>query len=193
MIAGFAAAGKALDESKYTEIAKRAAQFVLKNQRTDKGRLWHTYGAQPGQKPKAAVAGYLEDYAFLVHGLLILHDATKDKAFLADARSLTDTMIEFHGDKKAGGYYFTANDAEKFFARGKDQFDGAQPAANSMAARNLVHLWIKTGDEKYRTEADRTFRALAGTLKAYPAGLTALASALDLYLEQAPPPAALKK
>jgi uncharacterized protein YyaL (SSP411 family) len=183
MIAGFAAAGSALDEPKYVATAKKAATFVLKQQRTKDGRLLRTYGAQPGQEPKAAVGGYVEDYAFLVHGLLTLYDAAKDAQLLADARALTDTMIEFHGDKKSGGYYFTAHDHEKFFARSKDQFDGAQPAGNSLAARNLVRLWDKSGDDKYRAEAERTFRAFAGPLKAYPPGLTAMAFALDLYLE----------
>ncbi len=183
MIAGFAAAGKALDEPRYIGIAKKAASFVLGHQRTDKGRLLHAFGARPGDAPKAAVPGYLEDYAFLVHGLLNLHDVTKEAQLLADARALTDVMIAYHGDSKAGGYFFTANDGEKLFARGKDQFDGAQPAANSMAARNLVRLSVKTGAEKYRAEAERTFRALAGSLKAYPATLTETAFALDLYLE----------
>jgi len=183
MIAGFAAAGLALEEPKYIEVAKKTAEVVLRDQKTSQGRLLRTFGAQPGQAPKAAVQGYLEDYAFLVHGLLTLHDATKEPKWLAEARALTDTMIAFHGDKKSGGFYFTAHDGEKFFARSKDQFDGSQPSANSMAARNLVILWTKTGEDKYRTEAERTFQALAGSLKAYPAGLTALAYALDLYIE----------
>ena len=155
MIAGFAAAGLALDEPKYVEVAKKASAFVLRHQRNEKGRLLRAYGAQPGREPKAAVGAYLEDYAFLVHGLLTLHDATKDPGLLAEARTLTDTMIEFHGVKKSGGYYFTANDGEKFFARSKDQFDGAQPAANSIAARNLVRLWTKTGEDKYRSRGSR--------------------------------------
>ncbi len=183
MIAGFAAAGMALDEPKYLELADRAATFILDKQRTAEGRLLRTYGAQPGEEPRAAVAAYLDDYAFLVHGLLTLHEATRKPQLLSAARSLTDTMIEFHGVPKAGAYYFTAHDSEKFFAHGKDQFDGAQPAANSMAARNLVQLWVATGEVKYRAEAERTLQALAGTFKAYPPGLTALAFSLDLYLD----------
>ena len=182
MIAGFAAAGMALHEPKYSAIAKKAAGFVLQHQRAGNGRLLRIYGAPPGQPPKASVPGYLEDYAFLVHGLLNLHEATKEARWLTEARALTDTMIDLYGDRKAGGYYFTARDGEKLFARGKDQFDGAQPSANSVAARNLVRLWVKTGDDKYRAEAERTFRAFAGSLKTYPAGLTELALALDLYL-----------
>ena len=59
-------------------------------------------------------------------------------------------MIEFHGDKKRGGFFFTVHDHEKLFARSKDQYDGAQPSGNSVAARNLVRLWNKTGDDAYR-------------------------------------------
>lgn len=182
MIAGFAETGMALGEKKYIDVAVKAADFVLAKQRTKDGRLLRTYGAQPGQAPKAAVNGYLEDYCFLAHGLLALHDATKDKKWLDAAKQLTDVMIEFHGDKK-GGYYFTAHDHEKLFVRSKDQFDGAQPSGNSMAARNLTRLWMKTGDDKYRAEAERTFKTFAGQLKSAGAGLTAMATGLDLYIE----------
>src|SRR5205807_10425608 len=125
---------------------------------------------------------------YLVHGLLALHDATKERKWLDEAKALTDTMVKFHGDKDGpGGFFYTSHDHEKLFARAKDQFDGAQPSGNSLAARNLVRLWIKTGEEKYRAEAERVFRSFAGSLKAYPSGMTALASALDLYLEQVEP------
>ena len=182
MIAGYAEAGQSLNEPRYTQTAVKAAELVLKHQKTKDGRLLRSYGAAPGQTPKAAVNGYLEDYACLAHGLLNLHDATKDKKWLEEARGLTDTMIQFHGDDKAGGYYFTASDHEKLFARSKDQYDGAQPSGNSLAARNLVRLWTATGDEKYRKEAERTFKTFAGTMKSQGSALVTMADGLDLYL-----------
>src|SRR5260370_37292869 len=121
MIAGLDEAGLALDDPKVIAKAARAADFVLQQQRTKDGRLLRTYGAQPGQKPRAAVNAYLEDYAFLVHGLLNLHDAAKDKKWLETARALTDTRIQYHGHNKAGGDYFTANGQEKLFTPSKDQ------------------------------------------------------------------------
>ncbi len=184
MIAGYAEAGRCLGERRYIETAAKAAAFVLAHQKTKDGRLLRTYGAAPGQAPKAAGNGYLEDYAFLVHGLLNLHDATRDNKWLDEAQALTDTMIRFHGDAKAGGFYFTASDHEKLFARNKDQYDGAQPSGNSMAARNLVRLWTATGDERYRKEAERTFRTFAGSLRSYGPGLVTMAHALDLYLQK---------
>jgi len=182
MIAGYAAAGRALEEPEYVAAAVKAADFVLKHLRTPEGRLFRTYGAAPGQEPRAQGNGFLEDYAFLVHGLLTLHDVTHGARWLDEARALTDTKIKYHGDPKAGGYYFSANDHEKLFARGKDQYDGAQPSGNSMAVRNLARLWATTGDERYRIEAEKDMRAFAGTLQAFPTSLTTMVQALDEYL-----------
>jgi uncharacterized protein len=186
MIAGYAEAGRALDEPKYLKTAAQAADFVLNHQLTRDGRLLRSYGAAPGKAPKAAVNGYVEDYAFLVHGLLTLHETTRDKKWLDAARKLTDTMIEFHGDKKLGGYYFTAHDHEKFFARAKDQFDGVQPSGNSLATRNLIRLGTLTGEERYQKEAERHFRFFAGSLRQTGPGLVTMIQALDLWLDGRP-------
>jgi uncharacterized protein YyaL (SSP411 family) len=183
MIAGYAAAGQALEDRAYIDAARKAADFLLKNLRTKDGRLLRTYGAAPGQKSEAKLNGYLDDYAFFVHGLLNLHDATNEAKWLDEAKKLTDLMIEHHADEKVGGFFYTSSDHEKLFARAKDQFDGAQPSGNSVAARNLVRLWAKTGEEKYRETAEKTFKAFAATLKTNPSGLPAMADALALYLD----------
>jgi len=183
MIGAYARAGEVLGNKDYVNAAAAAAKHVLKNQRTADGRLLRTYGSPPGKAPAAAGPAYLDDYAYLVHGLLNLYDATQDKKWLDDAVSLTDVMIRFHGEEKRGGYFITANDHEKLFARAKDQHDGATPSGNSVAIRNLVRLWQATGDDRFRTEADKGFRYFAGSLKSYGPSLTLLATALDRYLE----------
>jgi uncharacterized protein len=183
MITGLASAGQALSEKKPIESAARAADFVLKTLRTKNGRLLRTYGAAPGQKAEARLNGYLDDYAFLVHGLLCLHDATKEKRWLDEAKALTDIMTQFHGDEKNGGFFYTSNDHEKLFARSKEQYDGAQPSSNSIAASNLVRLWTKTGDKRYAQLAEKTFKGLAIPLKTNPGSLPALADALAMYLD----------
>ncbi|HEX5270637.1 MAG TPA: thioredoxin domain-containing protein [Gemmataceae bacterium] len=183
MIAGYAVAGQMLDEPKYTAAAAKAADFVLAKLRTKDGRLMRTYGARPGGSAEAKLNAYLDDYAFLVHGLLCLHDATKDKKWLDEARALTDVMVKYHLDEKWGGFFYTSNDHEKLFARGKDQYDGAQPSGNSMAAQDLVRLWQKTGEQRYRELAEKTFKAFAGSMKENPAALTTMAEALARYLD----------
>jgi uncharacterized protein YyaL (SSP411 family) len=182
MIAGFATAGRALKEPKYTQAAAKAADFVLANLRTKDGRLFRTYMTIDG-KGQARLNGYLDDYAFLVHGLLALHDATNEKRWLDETKTLTDVMVKWHLDEKAGGYFYTSNDHEKLFARSKDQFDGAQPCGNSVAARNLVRLHAKTGDAKYRDLAQKSLETFAGPLKANPSAITIMLAALGEYLE----------
>ena len=183
MIAGYAAAGQALGEARFIDTAGRAAKFVLKNLRSPGGRLFRSYSSRPGQSGEARLNGYLDDYAYLAHGLLCLHDATGDRKWLEEAQALTDTMAKFYGDPDEGGFFYTSNDQEKLFARAKDQYDGAQPSGNSMAALNLVQLWQKTGASHYRDLATRSLKSFSASLKTNPTGLTAMAGTLALYLD----------
>jgi uncharacterized protein YyaL (SSP411 family) len=182
MIAAYATAGKCLGEPEYIKTAARAADFVLKNQRTNEGRLLRTYGAAPGQPAKAGGNAYLEDYALLVYGLLNLHDASGEKRWLDEARSLTDVMIAHHADAKRGGFFFTAHAHEKLFARHKDQYDGTQPSGNSVAMWNLTRLAKLTGEKRYRDEAERGFQAFAPALQKNPTGLTVMLMGLEEFL-----------
>ena len=126
--------------------------------------------------------GYLDDYAYLVHGLLELHDAAKDARWLTEATAISDAMVRFFQDKDAGGYFYTSNDHEALFARAKDQYDGAQPSGNSVAISNFVRLWMKTGETKYKQLAERSLKTFSPMLKSNPTSLTFMASALSQYL-----------
>jgi uncharacterized protein len=183
MIAGFATAGQILERREYVDSAARAADFIFQNLRTSEGRLLRTYGAAPGQAPSAKINAYLDDYAFFIQGLLCLHDASGDARWLEQAQNLTEIMVKYHLDKDQGGFYYTADDHEKLFARAKDQYDGAQPSGNSVAARNLVRLWLKTGNARYRELAEKTIKAFSANLKANPTSMPTLAEALALYLD----------
>jgi uncharacterized protein YyaL (SSP411 family) len=165
-------------------MAVKAADFLLKTMKNKEGRLLRSYATAPGGKAEARLNGYLDDYAYLVHGLLALHDVTAEKRWLDEAKALTETMVKFHGDDKRGGFYYTSSDHEKLFARARDQYDGAQPSGNSVAAGNLVRLWIKTGEAKYAALAEKTFKTLSATLKTNPSSLTGLADALAMWLEE---------
>jgi uncharacterized protein len=183
MIAGLAVAGQSFKEPEYTKAAVRAAEFVLKNLRTKEGRLLRTYSRKADGQAEAKLNAYLDDYAFLVQGLLALHESTADARWLTEAKALTDTMVKWHGDGERGGYFFTSSDHEKLFARPKDYHDGVQPSGNSVAARNLVRLWQTTGDEQYRKLAEKTLKQFAGVLKGSPSGMASMGDALHLYLD----------
>ena len=179
MIAGLAVAGHALKEPKYVDAAKKCAEFTLTNLRTKDGRLLRSHmTGSPGR-----LNGYLDDYAFLIHGLLALHDATSDARWLTEAKTLADTMVKWHADAENGGFFYTSHDHEKLFARSKDQYDGAQPSGNSMAALVLVRLGKKTGEATYRDRAAKSFEAFGASLQANPTALTTMLRAVGEYLD----------
>jgi uncharacterized protein YyaL (SSP411 family) len=184
MIAGMASAGRALHDPAAIDRAGRAADFLLKTMRTADGRLLHSYAATPGEPARARIAGYLDDYTALVHGLLALHEATSNARWLASARELTDAMIAHHHDVEQGGFFYTAHDHEPLFVRTKDQNDGVQPSGNTQAARNLLRLGKLTGDGKSRRLAEETLRTFAGTLKDQPTSLCGMAEALATSLDR---------
>ncbi len=183
MIAAYARAGEVLKEPKYVAAAEKAADFLLSTMRTPDGRLMRVYASRPGEKPQARGPAFLEDYAFLVHGLLNLHDATGRAKWLDEAKALTGLILKWYGDAERGGFYMTPRDGEKLFARGKDYHDGAQPSGNGMAARNLVRLYDRTKADEYRKAAEKTIRQSAVVLRTQPQASPLTAEALDRLLE----------
>jgi uncharacterized protein YyaL (SSP411 family) len=183
MIAGLAKAGEVLKEPEYIATAARAADFILKNCRTPDGRLLRTCSIKPDGKPEAKLNAYLDDYAFFIHGLLNLHEATGEKRWLDEAKALADLVVKWHGDSERGGYFYTSSDHEKLFARPKEYYDGAQPSANGFMARNLVRLSLKLKDDGYRKLAEKAFRQFAGILRSNPSSAPGLCFALQMYLD----------
>ena len=189
MIAALAIAGKVFDRPQYTRSAARAADFILTHCRSVDGRLLHCFAAAPGEAGKAMLAGTLDDYVFFVDGLLALHDTTGEARWLTEARTLTDQMIRYHGDE-GGGFFFTASDQDKLFARTKPLHDVAQPSGNSMAVRNLLRLAAKTNENRYRELAAATLRACTSELEQNPGVMPSTAGAVDKFLNGPPTRAA---
>jgi hypothetical protein len=135
---------------------------------------------------KAKLPAYLEDYAFLVHGLLRLHAATGESRWLDQARRLTDRMIADFFDVQDGGFFFTAGDHETLLTRPKDTFDGALPAANSVAVLDLLTIYRATGEKSYLEPARKTLESLATTLAQNPAAMPLLLVGLLEYLDACP-------
>jgi uncharacterized protein YyaL (SSP411 family) len=175
-IAGLATAGKVLKDPELTARAAAAADLLLTRARTEKGGLNRVY---EGAGKAVRIPGYLDDYTHFVHGLLCLHEATGSEKWLTAARTLTDYMLTSFADKEAGGFYYSSDEHEKLFARSKDQFDGAIPSGNSMAARNLVKLGKLTNDVRYTAAANSTFKSAAQTLVSNPAGAVTMAAAFS--------------
>ena len=177
MIRGYADAGRLLD-SKYTATAARAADFALAKLRTKDGRLLRTYS-----QGEAKLNGYLDDYAFLVDGLISLHQATNDRRWLTAADELTAKQVELFWDDEAGGFFYTSHDHETLIARSKDPADSATPSANAVAASNLVYLSKALNKPDYLTRAEKTITSFSSFLSQAPVAMPRMAVALGALLD----------
>ncbi|HYV05595.1 MAG TPA: thioredoxin domain-containing protein [Blastocatellia bacterium] len=178
MLTAFAEAGSILSRDDYREIAVRNAEFILKHL-TKEGRLLRTYKA--GQ---SKLNGYLEDYAYVIEGLLALYEATFELRFFNEARRLADTMIEQFGDEADGGFFFTSADHEELITRTKDYFDNATPSGNSVAAIVLLKLAVLAQEPDYQRRAATILRAVRQPIAKYPSAFGYALCALDSYLSE---------
>jgi uncharacterized protein YyaL (SSP411 family) len=179
MISAFARASLALADDRYAGIAARAADFVLTQMR-DGPRLSHTF--KDGHRSSA---GFLDDYAFLVAGLLDLHEATSDPRGLKEAIALDAVLRDEFEGRSGGGYLLTSSRAEPLLAREKPDYDGAEPSGNSVAALDLLRLSEFTGRDEYRARAERTLRAFEDRLEREPTALSEMLLALDFATDRA--------
>ena len=175
MIASLAKGARVLDEPKYAVSAARAAEFVLAHLRKD-GRLLRTW-----RKGEARLTGYLNDYAFFIEGLLNLYEATFDLRWLREAEALADTCYGAYFNSEKGGFFLTANDAEKLIARSQNAIEGAIPSGNAVHALNLLRLAVYFDRKDLREQAESIFKAYGQSMERIPQAFERMLCALDFY------------
>jgi uncharacterized protein len=179
MIAGMAKAGRTFKEPHLIKAAESAAAFVLTQLRDKKsGRLIHRF-----REGEAKGAGFLDDYAFLIEGLIELFIATQEIRWLREAEGLCDLQIELFWDESHGGrgFFFTTKEDASLILRPKADYEGAEPAGNSVSALNLIKLAQLLDRPDLDEKARQTIMAGAGTLKQFPASMPLMLSA---YMDQ---------
>jgi uncharacterized protein YyaL (SSP411 family) len=176
MISALAKASQAFSETRYLEAAKRAADFLLKNLYPQ--RLLRSFRDAP-----SAVYAFAEDYAFLIQGTLDLYESDFDVRWLKSAGELQVQMNALFSDPK-GGYFNTEEGAHDILFRMRDDHDGAEPSANSVAALNLTRLaWI-LGAKEFQHAAARLIGSFHTTLQAAPAALPQMLAATDAAISE---------
>ncbi len=155
MISAFAQAAQVLGEERYYQAAQRAAAFVRGNlYQESTGRLLRRY-----RDGDAAIDAYVDDYAYLVQGLLDLYEAGFDPEIYEWAVTLQEKQQDLFYDHEAGGYYTTTGTDPSVLLRMKEDYDGAEPSPNSISVLNLLRLAQMTGDERYPLWAEQTLSA----------------------------------
>jgi len=178
MIRALANGGTVLNRPAYVQAAERAALFVLAHMRDSEGRLLRSYCAREARQP-----AFLNDYAYLVDGLLALHQATGDEKWLNAARRLTDSQLELFWDDQRKGCFFTGDDQEELMVRTKTLHDSVLPSGNSVTVRNLLRLASLCEAPEYRDRARETLEASAPLLKNAPRSMATMALAMGEYLD----------
>ena len=174
MIAALCKGARAFDEPKYARAALECADFVLDHLRDDKGRLLKRY-----RDGEAALPALLDDYAFLIAGLIELYETDFDPRWLERAIGFCTTMLEKFWDEKSGGFFTTASDGEALLLRVKSAEDGAIPSGNSVAALDLLRIARLTGDNAYEARAEELLRAFAKDIERAPSAFSEMLIAHD--------------
>lgn len=165
MIMAMAKGYQTMGDETYLQAANRAVEFMKSNMIREDGRLLARY-----RDGEAAFPAYVDDYAFLVWGLIALFEASYDPKHLQLAIELNQQMVQLFWDDDKGGFYFYGNDSEQLLMRNKETYDGALPSGNSVALFILLKLAKLTSDAKLSQIAERQMAAMAGAIEQYPTG-----------------------
>ncbi len=161
-IAALAEAGMLLDSPAYLDAARTCAELLLERHVVD-GRLRRTSRAGA----VGAAWAVAEDYGNLAEGLLVLHQASAEPRWLDAASELLDVALARFADG-TGGFYDTADDAERLVRRPRDPADNATPSGASALAGALLGYSALTGSTRHREAAAAAVGAVAGIAIAQP-------------------------
>ena len=205
MISAFAKGAQVLgseaarpEDSPYLKTATRAAEFIRRELYDEAtGTLYRSW-----REGRSDIAAFAEDYAALIQGLLDLYEAGFEIRWLQWAEQLQAQLDARFWDAAAGGYFNSRADDASIVVRLKEDYDGAEPSPNSLAALNLLRLERMAGDGAgrtvpselrdgssgglvlpYRERALRTIAALRRQWSGVPHALPQMLCAVELALE----------
>jgi uncharacterized protein YyaL (SSP411 family) len=180
MISALARGEQVLGGGDHAAAAVKAAEFLRRGLfDEERGILYRSYRDGRGSTP-----GFAEDYAFLVQGLLDLYEATFEVRWLQWAERLQEAMDASFWDEARGGYFNSSAEDRSLVLRLKDDYDGAEPAACSVAALNLFRLSpFSVRREELRARALRTITSLRAQWEKTPQALPQMLCALEMAVE----------
>ncbi len=179
MIGALARGGAILNDQEFTDAAVAAASFIRqKLYDPDTGKLMRRY-----RQGESGLAAQLDDYAFLAAGLIELYQVVQEPQWLQWAMDLTASQIELFWDEKEHGFFDSLQDPT-VVVRMKGDYDGAEPAANSIAAQNLVRLGRLTDNTKWLELAEKTINSFSAQINTYPQALVQLLNVRRELLEK---------
>jgi uncharacterized protein YyaL (SSP411 family) len=178
MLGALARAAAVLGDDHYRAAAEKNLAF-LREELWDGQTLYHRW--RDGERDTVQL---LRAYAGLLAGTLDLYETTLEPAHLDFALALAAAMLARFYDPKDGGFFESAAGASDLILRAKEDYDGAEPSGNSVAALALLRLAAITGRAEFRDAAEKTLRLLSRRLREFPQAVPHLLLALDFYLTE---------
>jgi uncharacterized protein YyaL (SSP411 family) len=167
MIASLSQGAAVLDDPSYATAARRAANVLI-----TKAKLQHSDKQQ---------AVFLDDYTFVVWGLLNLYEATFEVRYLQKAIALERESLTRFRDIN-GRFYLTASDAATLLIRPRETSDGALPSGNSVQLTNLVRLSRITADPFFEIPPLNLLMNSTDDITFIPSASAHFMSGLDFFL-----------
>ncbi len=173
-IRAFSIASVALCRDDYLQTAERAARFLIDSMRDSNGRLLHVY-----REGTAHGDAFVDDHAIFADALVGLYEATADPAWLVEAVSLAEQLVDRFMDVRDGGFYYTASDSDSLITRNKDWHDGSLVSGNAASAMVCLKLSRITGNSRLLDAAVGTLRCGETVIRTQTRACAALISVID--------------
>jgi len=158
MLSALSRAGSILERQDYLEEAERVARFIFTNLMVD-NRLKRRW-----RDGEARFDAVLEDYAFVIQGLLDLYSATHENQYLQAAIELSEKQVELFSDQNGG--FFSSGESTDLLTRMKESYDGAEPSGNSVAAANYLRLGRMLDKPEWIAITENTIKSFGKVLEA---------------------------
>jgi hypothetical protein len=91
-------------------------------------------------------------------------------------------MNQLFADEEHGGFFSVTKDAPNILLRQKEDYDGAEPSPNSVAALNLLRLSQITNSPEFAAQAQKTIAAFSDRITQAPVTIPQMLVALDYSL-----------
>lgn len=173
MITALARAGMVLGGTDYVRHAEKCVRFIEKNLMPQPGRLLHRW-----RQGEAVIDGMLDDYAYMIMGLLELYEAIDKENYLMLARQLTQTVMDDFRSERCD-FFMVRQDGGPLLLQPRQPFDSSIPSGSAVMIMNLFRLARMTGDSDLEAAGHQSMQAYSKGLSKYPDGFNAALSALD--------------
>ena len=174
-IGALARGGRVLGRPDLVEAAAVAAAWI-RDHLWDGMTLWRSHRGKLG-----TAAGFPADHAMMIAGLIELHAAQPAGGWLGWALKLQQQLDHRFWDEDASGYVMRPQVGGEVLLTIREDYDGAEPSPNHLAAENLMRLAVLCDQPAFSARAGDLLRAGSATLEDHPFSAPVLLGALDLH------------